>query len=243
MAPANEICLCHPPSPAGHPAPERQPPAAAGARRMQPLPKPDSSLGCNTDGGRPAGIRRRRHNKDRSVHSRARARCPPAQELMQPSRRSIDAAILVTGVAVLYLGARAASQYYREWSLGRSHEVATAVAVEVSSRKVRGGCSTHVRFEFSPAGSPEAVETTHAFLATDDPDCLDVSWSAGETMQVAYVPEDPSIHRPYWGRLGRGIGPHEWKLSAVLAGLLATPLVYLAWLRRRRPNNPRQQAG
>jgi hypothetical protein len=98
------------------------------------------------------------------------------------------------------------------------------VAVEVSSRKVRGGCSTHVRFEFKPAGSSDTYETTHAFLAADDPDCLDVGWSAGETMRVAYVPKDPGIHRPYWGRLGRGIGPHEWKLSAVLAGLLVSPL-------------------
>jgi hypothetical protein len=162
---------------------------------------------------------------------------------MQPSRRTIDAAILVAGLMVLYLGVRGAGQYHREWSLGRSHAVATALAVEVTTRKVRGGCSTHVRFEFKPTGSPETYETTNTFLATDDPDCLDVSWSAGETMQVAYVPEDQTLHRPYWGRLGRGIQPHEWKYSTVLAGLFAMPLAYLVWLRRRRPSNPQQQAG
>jgi len=162
---------------------------------------------------------------------------------MQPSRGTINGAILVAGVMVLYLGARGASQYHREWSLARSHAVATAVAVEVTPRKVRGGCSTHVRFEFQPVRSSGTYETTEAFLATDDPDCLEVSWVAGETMQVAYVPEDPRIHRPYWGRLGRGIEPHEWKYSAVLAGLFATSLAYLVWLRRRRPSNPQQQAG
>ena len=162
---------------------------------------------------------------------------------MQPSRRAIDATILVAGVVVLYLGVRGASQYHREWSLGRSHAVATAVAVAVTSRKARGGCLTHVRFEFKPAGSPDTYETTHAFLATDDPDCLDVSWSAGETMQVAYVPEDPRIDRPHWGRLGRGIEPHEWKYGAALAGLFETPHAYLVWLRRRRPRSPQQQAG
>jgi hypothetical protein len=162
---------------------------------------------------------------------------------MQPSRRAIDAAILAAGVMVLYLGVRGAGQYHREWSLGPSHAVATTVAVEVTPRKVRGGCSTYVRFEFKPAGHPEPYETTQAFLATDDLDCLDISWSAGETMQVAYVPEDPRIDRPYLGRLGRGIEPHEWKYGAALAGLFETPHAYLVWLRRRRPRSPQQQAG
>lgn len=168
---------------------------------------------------------------------------PLGHELMQPSRRMIDAAIVLAGVMTIYLGVNGAGQYHREWSLGRSHAVASAVAVEVSPRKVRGGCSTRVRFEFKPAGSLETYETRQAFLAADDPDCLDVSWAKGETMQVAYVPEDPRIHRPYWGRLDRGIEPHEWKYTAFLAGLFASALAYLSWLRRRRPSNPRQQAG
>lgn len=159
---------------------------------------------------------------------------------MNLNPKAIGAFIIVAGLVALYFGAKSASQYHREWSLRRSHAVATAVAVDVSSRQVRGGCLTNVRFEFKPVESPIVYETTNGFLATDDPDCVNVSWSVGDTMEVAYVPANPKIHRPYWGTLERGIESSEWMISGIGATFAALAVVFFTWLRRKMPNETKK---
>lgn len=160
---------------------------------------------------------------------------------MQLNRRTTSAVIILSGVMALFLGTKSVEQYYREWSLRRSHAVANAVAVQVTSRRVRGGCSTDVLLEFKPLGSSETYQITVDFLGTDDPNCLDVSQSVGDTMEIAYVPENPEIHRPYWGKLDRGLEPHEWIVSGIGAALSALALAYFVLLRRALPKIHQEQ--
>jgi hypothetical protein len=151
---------------------------------------------------------------------------------MQLNRTALGVLTILSGFMAIYLGVKSGSLYHREWSLRQSHAVVSAVAVEVSSNKARGGCSTNVRFEFEPTGSPVTYATSNEFLNTEDPDCVNVNWTVGGTMEFAYVPDNPKIHRPiFFGRLDRGIGPHEWVISAVGAFFCMLAFVFLIWFR------------
>jgi hypothetical protein len=143
------------------------------------------------------------------------------------------------------LAIKSGTEFYRESSLEQSHQVIDASVVRVASVKAKGGCDTSVWVEFQPPGSMTKV-TYHnplnlfsqsspiGFLDHSDPDCANSKWQVGDKLQLAYVPENPRLNRPYWGTLKTGIQTSEWKLSAGTATFFAVLGTLTYWRTRRR---------
>ena len=136
-------------------------------------------------------------------------------------------------------------QFRREHALASEYAVAAAKVVKVSFFKTKGGgCSTNVWVEFQPPGS-HITYTYHepwntssssvpiGFLDSDNTACNQTDWKVGDTIDLAYVPSNPALNRPFWGKLSMGIEPREWKLSiggSIFCALFAAASV---WVGRR----------
>ena len=113
--------------------------------------------------------------------------------------------------------------------------------VKVLVAKARAGCTTQVWVGFRvPSsernysyhdphdllGGSSAIGSPIGYLNSRDATCSEPEWRVGDTIELAYVPSDPSLNRPYYGKLSRGIAPEEWKFNAAIS---AAVLLFVAW--------------
>jgi hypothetical protein len=150
----------------------------------------------------------------------------------------------------MVLGTDGAFEFRRERALAESHAVADATIVKVgTSSASRGGCAIRQWIEFQPPGRAETFayhEPWNIFSDSssidawdpDDEHCLRSrkEYRTGDRLRMAFVPEDPSINRPYYGNLKRGHWSDQWKSKWLGALLLAgvSVLCGVMWRRQAR---------